>query len=278
MMRALLQTHALAVSTLDDPLRFWQTLEDVAPELLILDLDMPGVNGAELCRTVRNDPRWGGLAVMFVAAENSAETAELVFKAGADDYLAKPIAAPELLARVCNRLERVRLYRSRAERDGLTGLSNRVTCEASLEQLAVLSDRFSEPLSVVMLDVDRFKLVNDTHGHAAGDSVLRSLGGHLRRAFRGNDVVARWGGEEFVVGMYGITRADAVHRLAEIHARFRAEEFQGTDRSFRVSFSAGVAEYPLDGGSIDAVCRAADGALYRAKSAGRARVLATETR
>jgi diguanylate cyclase (GGDEF)-like protein len=276
-MRALLRSHDLEVSTLADPLRFWETLQEVAPELLILDVDMPGVNGPELCRTVRNDPRWSGLAVIFATAHTDAATVEEVFDAGADDYVAKPIVGPELVSRVANRLERVRLYRVHAETDYLTGLDSRAKSDQGLAQLAALADRFSEPLSVAMLDVDGFKLVNDRHGHAVGDSVLRRLGEHLRRDFRGNDVVGRWGGEEFVVGMYGMTRQNGVRRLADTLERFGEEQFRGSRGTLRVSFSAGVAEYPLDGCDLGAVSRAADDALYRAKAAGRARVLAART-
>jgi diguanylate cyclase (GGDEF)-like protein len=137
-----------------------------------------------------------------------------------------------------------------------------------------LSDRFSEPLSVTLLDVDKFKAVNDTHGHAAGDAVLRSVGEYLRREFRGNDVVGRWGGEEFLVGLYGMTGADAVRRLTDMLERFNREVFQGAESTFRVTFSAGVAEHGIDGSDIDELCEAADEALYRAKGAGRARVMA----
>ena len=274
---ALLRGHDLEVSTLADPLRFWETLERVAPELLILDVDMPVINGPELCRTVRNDPRWSGLAVMFATAHTDAATIEEVFDSGADDYIPKPIVGPELVNRVANRLERVRLYRAQAETDYLTGLANRAKSDEGLTQLAALADRYSEPLSVAMLDLDRFKLVNDRHGHAAGDSVLRRLSEHLRRDFRGNDVVGRWGGEEFIVGMYGMTRENGVARLADTLQQFAEEEFTSDRETFRVSFSAGVAEYPLDGRDLAAVTRAADDALYRAKAAGRARVLATRT-
>jgi diguanylate cyclase (GGDEF)-like protein len=272
--RALLEPHDLEVVTLLDPLRFWETLEQVAPELLILDVDMPGVNGPELCRTVRNDPRWSRLAVIFVTARADAATIELVFDAGADDYIAKPIVGPELVTRVSNRLERVRLYRALAETDGLTGLANRAKSDEGLTQLAALADRFSQPLSVAMLD--RFKLVNDHHVHAAGDSVLRRLGECLRRDFRGNDVVGRWGGEEFLIGMYGMTREDAVRRLIDTLERFRKMEFVGSQGMFRASFSAGIAEYQRNGCDPGAVCRAADKALYRAKAAGRARVLVAD--
>jgi diguanylate cyclase (GGDEF)-like protein len=276
-MCALLRPHDLEVSTLADPLRFWETLEEVAPELLILDVDMPAVNGPELCRTVRNDPRWSRLAVIFATAHTDAATVEEVFNAGADDYISKPIVGPELVNRVANRLERVRLLRAQAETDYLTGLANRSKADEGLAALAALSDRFSEPLAVAMLDLDGFKLVNDNHGHAVGDSVLRRLGEHLRRDFRGNDVVGRWGGEEFIVGMYGMTSRNGAKRLTETLARFREEEFKGNNGALRVSFSAGVAEYPLDGPDLAVVSRAADDALYRAKAAGRARVLAART-
>jgi diguanylate cyclase (GGDEF)-like protein len=156
-------------------------------------------------------------------------------------------------------------------------LANRAKSDEGLAQLAALADRFSEPLSVAMLDLDSFKLVNDRYGHAVGDSVLRRLGEHLRRDFRGNDVVGRWGGEEFIVGMYGMSRQNGVTRLADTLERFGHEEFTDSRGTLRVSFSAGVAEYPLDGPDLHAVSRAADQALYRAKATGRACVLAAST-
>ena len=277
-MRVLLAPADLKVFTLSDPLRFWETLEEVEPELLILDVDMPGVNGPELCRTVRNDPRWGGLAVIFASGRTDADTMGLAFDAGADDYVAKASVGPQLVARVSNRLQRVRLYRAKSETDGLTGLSNRLTSEEGLERLAEVSECLSEPLAVVMLDIDHFKLVNDNHSHAAGDRVLRRVGAYLRREFGDHDgVVGRWGGEEFIVGLYGVTRASAVGRLTDMQARLSKEEFPCRGGAFHISFSAGVAEYPLDGDDTDAVCQAADEALYRAKAAGRARVLASGT-
>jgi diguanylate cyclase (GGDEF)-like protein len=271
--RALLEVRELEVATLTDPLRFWETLEQVAPELLILDVDLPGINGPELCRTVRNDPRWSRLAVIFATAHTDPATIEEVFNAGADDFLAKPIVGPELIARVANRLERVRLYRAQAETDGLTGLFNRAKADEGLAQLTMLADRHAEPVSLAMLDIDRFKLVNDRQGHAAGDSALRRLGEYLRRDFRGNDVAGRWGGEEFVIGMYAMTREDGVRRLTDLLERFCEEQFTGSAGTFQVSFSAGVAEYPRDAGDLDLLLRSADETLYCAKASGRACVL-----
>jgi diguanylate cyclase (GGDEF)-like protein len=273
-MRALLERHQIEVSTLIEPSRFWDTLEEVAPELLILDVDMPGVNGYELCRVVRNDPRWRQIAVIFATVHKDPATIEEAFRAGADDYLAKPIVESELITRISNRLDRIRLHRMQADTDGLTGLASRAKSSEGLARLLSLADRFAQPVSVGMLDLDRFKQINDTHGHAAGDAVLRTLGERLRRDFRGDDIVGRWGGEEFVIGMYGMTRENGIKRLSETLERFCEEEFAAGGDTFTVSFSAGVAEYPLDGPDFDAVIGAADEALYRSKKLGRARVVA----
>lgn len=271
-MRAILEHRELEISTLADPLCFWEKLGEVVPELLVLDVNMPGVNGPELCRVIRSNVRWSGLAVIFVTPPGDPAMIEELYRIGADDYVAKPIVGTELLTRVSNRLNRVRLYRARAETDSLTGLPNRAKANDDLLRLATLAERFSQPLSIAMLDLDRFKGINDTQGHAAGDSVLRALGERLRSDFRGNDIVGRWGGEEFIVGMYGMAREDAVRRLTYTLGRLREERFTGSREAFQASFSAGVAEYPLDGSDIAEVLAAADRSLYDAKAAGRARV------
>ncbi len=271
--RALMEPQGLEVTTLADPMRFWDELERVSPALILLDVDMPGASGIELCRVLRNDPRWATVPVLFLTSRRDPETVQEVFAAGADDYLLKPIIAAELVTRIKNRLDRFRLHQALAETDGLTGVANRRTSREALGQLTRLAGRFNQPLCLVELDLDRFKQVNDRYGHAAGDAVLRRLGELLLRSFRGDDVVSRWGGEEFVIGMYGMTRWDGGQRVAELLESFRAEEFHAGDERFRVSFSAGVSQYPEDGLDVEALYHAADAALYRAKAAGRNRVL-----
>jgi diguanylate cyclase (GGDEF)-like protein len=273
--RALLEPHGLRVSTLADPLRFWQELERVRPDLLLLDLEMPEVGGIELCRVVRNDPRWATTPVVVLTSQRDRETVRAVFAAGADDYLLKPVIGEELVGRIANRLDRLQLHRFLTDRDALTGVHNRRSSTEGLERLLRLARRYEQPLTVAVIDLDRFKDVNDRRGHVAGDTVLRRLGELLSGAFRGEDVVGRWGGEEFVVGMYGMARADALRRLRDLLAALGREEFRGKDdRPFRVGFSAGVAQHPGDGGEVADLYRAADAALYRAKAAGRGRVMA----
>jgi DNA-binding response OmpR family regulator len=114
-LRALLEPWGLKVTTLDDPRRFWETLEAVIPDLLILDLKMPHVNGIELCQVIRNDARWGGLPIIVLTAHTNAKWVNQVFAFGADDFVSKPVVGPELIARIINRLERLKLLQRLTE-------------------------------------------------------------------------------------------------------------------------------------------------------------------
>lgn len=263
-----MQVHALS-----DPLSFWEVLEDVTPDLLVLDIDMPLISGIELCRVVRSDARWRMTPVLFLTAHQGPDVIRRVFDAGADDYVSKPIVGPEIVTRVKNRLERVRLLRNLAEVDSLTGVANRRKSSETMENYLRLAARFGQPLSFAVLDLDAFKQVNDAYGHATGDRVLASVAELLRVHFRGEDVVARWGGAEFSVGMYGMARSDGVRRLGEALETLRRMMFEAPDGStFGVTFSAGVAQYPGDGNEFRSLYLAADEALARAKSGGRNRV------
>lgn len=271
--QTLLSAEGYRVVALDDPLRFWQELERAQPDLILLDIDMPDVSGLELCRVLRSDARWATVPVLVLTGRRDGATIEQVFAAGADDHLAKPVLAAELSVRVRNRVERLRLHRALAETDALTGVANRHTAAHAVERLIRLAARHGQPLALALLDLDRFKDVNDRHGHSAGDDVLRRFGRALGQAFRGEDVVGRWGGEEFLVGMYGIEEADALARLNHLLSSFGDEVFSGADDStFQVRFSAGIACHPRDGADLETLVEAADVALYRAKGAGRGRV------
>jgi diguanylate cyclase (GGDEF)-like protein len=164
----------------------------------------------------------------------------------------------------------VRNHRAELERlsstDGLTGLSNRRHLMAMLSGEVERARRGGQPFSVLMLDVDHFKKYNDEHGHQAGDDVLVRLGALLRDCVRAYDCAARYGGEEFLVMLSATAQASAVKVAERIRERVRAETRDG------VTLSAGVAEYPLHGDTVDAVIRRADAALYEAKRAGRNRV------
>jgi diguanylate cyclase (GGDEF)-like protein len=272
--RFVLEPHGIRVDTLTEPARFWEALEASAPDVVLLDVDMPAVNGLELCRVLRNDARWRSVPIVFLTSRTDATTVQEVFAAGADDFVGKPFVGPELGARIQNRLERVRLQRSLAETDALTGVLNRRGSEEVLDRFLRLAAGQGDPLAVGVVDLDCFKGINDRCGHAVGDEVLARVARLLQKRFRSQDVVARWGGEEFVVGMYGMDKSDGVQRLAEALEVLREEPFKTPDgETFGVTFSAGVSEFSVDGNDVQSLYRAADAAMYAAKEAGRDRVL-----
>jgi len=271
MLQLVLQDAGFEVLMCADPARFWERLDESSPDLVLLDVDMPGVTGTQLCRAARNDARWADLPIIFLTSRTDGGSVRAIFDAGADDFLSKPFAGPEVVARITGRLERVRLYRALADTDSLTGLLNRRKGVQRLQTLLRLADRGRQPMSVAIVDVDHFKAINDTHGHAAGDAVLRELGTLVSGAFRGEDVVARWGGDELVVAMHAMTQDGASRRLRDLAEEIRGQRFHGG--SIAVSVSVGFAQHPAHGAGVDELLHAADGALYMAKAAGRDRVV-----
>ncbi|MGB3205592.1 MAG: response regulator [Crinalium sp.] len=266
----LLAPWGFQIILLDDPREFWETLEQSNPDLIILDVAMPYISGIELCQVVRNDIRWSNLPILFLSAHTDEQTIEQVFVAGADDYVNKPIRAVELIARILNRLERTQRLRQLAEIDPLTKLSNRRKSFQDLTRLLHLSTRQNQPLSFAVIDLDHFKQVNDQHGHEMGDKVLSWFGKILKHSFRNEDVVARWGGEEFIIGLYGSTKEQSVDKLTELLNIVNQKEFVDENQTkFHVTFSAGVTEYSEQEFDIQAMYRVADAALYQAKAKGR---------
>jgi diguanylate cyclase (GGDEF)-like protein len=267
---AVLGAAGYRIERCDSPALFWDLVERVTPDLVVTDIDMPQVSGLELCAALRAEARFESLPVMVLTARTDPETVIDVFAAGADDFVSKPLIGPELLARVNGRLERVRLFRALAETDPLTGLANRRRSYEVLSEALSTADRLGQPVSLAVIDLDGFKSLNDAHGHAAGDAALRAVAASLNRSFTGSESVARWGGDEFVIGIPGLPSADARERLGAFVEDLRATETGLGDQ--RIRASAGVAEYPRDAQDLHGLYQAADEALYGAKQAGGDRV------
>jgi diguanylate cyclase (GGDEF)-like protein len=272
--QTLLVPWGLKVYTLDNPLRFLEAIAIAEPELLILDVEMPGVSGIELCQVARNAPQWSGLPILFLTGHSDTTTKQQIFAAGADDYISKPIVEPELITRILNRLERSRVQRHLAEIDALTFVPNRRKSTQDLERQLAWSDRHHQPFCFAIVDLDNLKQINHNYGHAIGDRVLSRLGQVLRQAFHTQDVVGRWGGTEFVVGMAGMNKSDGARRLLELLKSFRQIEFTTTNaQKFHATFSAAVVEYPQAGNNLQALYQAADTILEQAKTTGRNKIL-----
>jgi diguanylate cyclase (GGDEF)-like protein len=211
-----------------------------------------------------------------LSASADASTLRSVYAAGADDVVERAAISEELSRRIAHRLHRTELTRSQADTDFLTGVATRRKSEEAIGYLMSLSVRSKQPVSVALLDIDHFKRINDEFGHAVGDVCLRRFAGMLRQTFRGVDVISRWAGEEFVVGLYGMAGTDAVNRLGDLLDRLSTVPVAThNDSPIHVSFSAGVAQYPQDGQTLDHLVRAADQALEHAKTRGRSRVVLT---
>jgi diguanylate cyclase (GGDEF)-like protein len=265
----------ILVRSAPDATQLVDLLDDVRPDLILLDAMLPRVSGWDAIRVVRTTPEHRDVPILFLTARTDLASRVAAFDAGADDYLGKPLVAEELLARVHVRLERRRLLREMTERDQLTRcLSRRALLDALASRLSE-SRRHARGVSLALLDVDRFKFVNDSYGHLVGDHVLAALGRLLGARFRLEDLRGRWGGEEFLVVLPGESAATTAAVLSRLLDEFRAFPFQSErgDRFF-VTFSAGVASFPEDGQSIDALLRAADARLYEAKRGGRGHVVA----
>jgi len=175
--------------------------------------------------------------------------------------------------RVERELERLRAkLREESTHDALTGLYNRRYLEEALERELILAEREGHPVSLIMADLDFFKNVNDEHGHAAGDEVLRVFADRLRRHARGSDVCCRWGGEEFLLMLPRMDIGNAAHRAEELRMAMEMTPVELSHGSIPVTISLGVAACPPSGRTAEALIAAADAALYAAKAAGRNRV------
>jgi diguanylate cyclase (GGDEF)-like protein len=276
---AVLERDATVVRTLPDATHLIDTLDETRPDLVLLDAMLPGVSGWDALRVVRTTPEWRDLPVLLVTGRTDVDARVAAFEAGADDYIAKPLVPEELLARVRVRLLRRRLLREMTERDPLTHcLSRRALLDSFASRLSE-ARRHGGALSVALLDLDRFKLVNDTYGHLVGDQVLMRLGALLNERFRLEDLRGRWGGEEFAIVFPSAPPAAAVAVLSRVLEEFRQVSFLSErGERFFVTFSAGISSFPADGTSVHALLRAADQRLYDAKRGGRGHVAADAAR
>lgn len=234
------------------------------PDLILLDINMPGMDGIEVCRKLRSDPKNISAIIMITASdENEVEGLE----SGADDYVVKPFQKKVLLARIKRGLA-VAERRQDAHVDPLTNVFNRRTFNTFLVQEEERATRYGRPLAMIMADVDHFKVVNDTYGHDVGDQVLIEMANILRKSCRRSDLLARLGGEEFAI-LLPESNAEAGIICAE-KARQRIEDHL-FPQDLRLTASFGVAE--LRKNNQVGMIKRADLAMYDAKDSGRNRVM-----
>lgn len=269
-----LRSAGFGSSVCTDPHQAMERIAAELPDLIILDVLMPGIDGFELCRRIRRHPAMQFTPILFVTRKGDVHERVHGLEVGANDYIPKPFDPAELVARVKSHLNRLSALREMAIRDGLTHCYNHKFFKLRLDQEMARARRYGQPLAVAMLDVDHFKRINDAHGHAAGDRVLAQIAELLRGAVRGTDMVARYGGEEFALLMVHAGANEARVVAERIHSRMRARRFEIDDAGGvleGVTASIGVTELAPRDDLVSFLGRA-DGALYDAKAGGRDRV------
>lgn len=271
-LESVLSSVGMRVRKLSDPTRVLEVLDAWDPDALIVDVDMPELRGNEVCSILRSTPRWQSLPIIMLTGTTDRGTRLSCYRAGCDDFVAKPFDQEELVLRVQARVTRKRVL-MRSERDPLSGLILRRPFSLRSHMRTSEARRHKLPLSVCLLDLDHFKALNDQHGHLAGDRVISTLGRLLRSRLREEDIAARWGGEEFAIALPHTDAAAAHHVVSDLLTHLTAIRFVGdSETPFHATFSAGIASYPRDGDSLEALLAVADRRLYDAKHAGRARV------
>ncbi|PWT79673.1 MAG: diguanylate cyclase response regulator [Acidobacteria bacterium] len=249
-------------------------VESYQPDLVIADVMMPLVDGYELARRIRENPRTRFIPVILqTAGRSNAEDLRKGSEVGALGYITDPTDLDLLLARTRTLLD-FKSYLDSCEEaaftDHLTGLPNRRRFERQLDREVARTLRYGHAFSLLMLDIDHFKLVNDTHGHEAGDQTLSRLGRVLQEGTRGIDLASRIGGEEFSVILTETDLIGALEVAERLRLAIKALEVPGVGG---ITASFGVAEFPSDAQTARELITLADNALYMAKREGRDRIV-----
>jgi two-component system cell cycle response regulator len=254
-------------------------------DLVLVSLNLQEFDGLRLCSQIRSLERTRNLPILALAESDSTAKLARGLEIGVNDYLVRPIDKNEMLARVRTQIKKKR-YTERlrdnmqmsielAITDGLTGLFNRRYMETHLGTLVDQSAARGKPITVLVLDIDYFKAINDSYGHDAGDDVLREFSLRIRKATRNIDLACRYGGEEFVIVMPETDMAVATAVAERLRRRIATEPFaiQKGARHLEVTISIGIAALSGVGDDAATILKRADQALYRAKRDGRNRVV-----
>lgn len=280
LLRSTLQRWGYEVVVAEDGNQAWEILSSAdAPPLAILDWVMPGLTGIEVCRKVRKTAREPYTYLLLLTSKNTKEETVEGMDSGADDYIVKPFHEHELQVRLragqrivdlqINLLNAREELRERAEKDLLTMLPNRSAIHSVLDSEIARCHRDRRSVGIVLLDLDHFKSINDTHGHLAGDAVLRETAHRFRSNMRPYDQIGRYGGEEFLVVLPNCDLAQAQHQADRMRMILEQKPMYVDGKALRVTASFGVTISDGTERPLEHYVRVADEALYKAKHQGR---------
>lgn len=272
--KLVLLSAGMEAEVLENPKDILQVVMSFHPELVLMDVYMPDFTGPELAGVLRQHENWDSLPIVFLSSETDLDKQISAMEYGADDFLTKPISDNQLISAVNVRILRSRQLSALISRDSLTGLLKHSAIKDALSVEVNRSERSNTKVVVAMLDIDHFKEVNDTYGHAVGDVVISSVAAILRQRLRQYDIVGRYGGEEFVVVLPDCEIDSAYTIIEELRVHFSQVKFRHNDFFFNCTISAGLASTSTFEGSNGAdLLIEADKAMYQAKQSGRNRVV-----
>ncbi|MEK9952521.1 MAG: diguanylate cyclase [Curvibacter sp.] len=248
-------------------------LAQFQPDLILMDMFMPGCTGVEAARVIRQHPEFLSIPIVYLSGDANVPMQVEALRLGGDHFLTKPYNPVILNAVVQSKIERYRTLRRAMQRDSLTGLYNHSTSKEKLAAALQQARADGQPLAVAMVDIDHFKKINDSYGHPMGDQVIRNLGWFLSQRLRRSDLIGRYGGEEFLVVLPGADLSQAVEVLERIRQDFGRIKHPWQETWCTATLSIGVASLQPDGPGAETLIKQADEALYAAKRGGRDRVV-----
>lgn len=272
-LQQLLQPLGWRVMVCSYATRFWEILEASRPDLIVLDVALPGCNGFELCRVLRSDRHWSTQPILLLAERDDPDWVRQAFQCGADDLLTKPLVGAELAARLYHRLDTYRQAQRLAATDSLTGLVNQRRAREMLLLLLGLAQRHRQPLTFVALQIDPSAIAIDRPSEPMQQLML--LATLLQKFCRREDVVARWTQDQFVIGFYGVRWSIVVERLSQLRSLIQSSSSCSNAAPWQIS--AGIAEFPIHGMDLPSLIAAATALLQQAQQEGGDRILVTET-
>ncbi|MBL4712522.1 MAG: EAL domain-containing protein [Gammaproteobacteria bacterium] len=271
MVRHVLESEDFDIVEASDGLEAIKAVEKYHPALILLDAVMPGIDGFTTCQQIKEKGHTD-IPVMMITGLDDDASVERAYEVGAIDFITKPIKWAVLKHRVKSVVEKViaeRKVELLAYRDKLTGLPNRLLFADRLEQSVIRSERSRTSMALMLVNIDDFKLVNDSFGHAAGDKLIQAVGQLIGRSLRRADTIARLGGDEFAVIIESIDGPEDAISIADNLTTILEHNVRLDDQETYTSASIGIAVYPDDGKDARTLLKNADTAMFRAKESGR---------
>lgn len=272
-LKDILEENGWMVITNTDPEKATKQYFDMQPDCLILDVQLPFKTGFQILDDIQQHNEKYFIPKIMISIQNDKESRLKAYKMGADDFIGKPIDVEEFLAKMDRHLHRKRLFDQSVLIDELTQVYNRRFFEDSITRYFQDFRRTKQGFTIAVLDLDRFKSINDTHGHLMGDQVLMEFAKFLKQSIRSSDMVFRYGGEEFVIIFPRASNDDVERLLNQMIKNFSTVLFTSKDQTFSVTFSAGIYTVEEEAVTPESAFKSADRSLYLAKRSGRARAI-----